>query len=186
MFGAPIIWNENNQITGESIKMYIKNKNVDKVDVIGSAFIFSKNDTLAINQVSGKLITAYISDGKLYKADVSGKALSVYFVEDEPDSTEVNAPKEYVGVNRAESSELRLYFGEGNKIEKIIMTPNSNGVMYTPNKISEPKISKLEGYADYEYIRPKDQYDIYNFKNKKALEEAITNSKTSKRRRTEY
>ncbi len=186
MFGAPIIWNENNQITGESIKMYIKNKNVDKVDVIGSAFIFSKNDTLAINQVSGKLITAYISDGKLYKADVSGNALSVYFVEDEPDSTQVNAPKEYVGINRAESSELRLYFGEGNKIEKIIMTPKSNGIMHTPNKISEPTISKLKGYADYEYIRPKDKYDIYNYKNKKALEEAITNSKTSKRRRTEY
>ncbi|MBR3872094.1 MAG: hypothetical protein IKJ22_05135 [Paludibacteraceae bacterium] len=187
MFGSPIIWNENNQITGESIKMYTKNKTIDKVDIIGSAFIFSKEDTLAINQVSGKLITAYLTDGKLTKADVSGNALSVYFVEEDKDSTQVDAPKEYVGINKAESSELRLYFGEKNQIKRIVMTPNSNGVMYTPDKISQTKITRLGGYADYEYMRPKDQYDIYNLKNKKALEEATeANSKASRRRRTEY
>mgnify|MGYP003467764693 FL=1 len=66
------------------------------------------------------------------------------------------------------------------------MTPSSNGVMYTPDKINQPKVTKLDGFADYEYMRPKDQNDIYNYKNKKALEEAVANSKTSKRRRTEY
>ena len=187
MFGTPILWNENNQITGECIKMYTKNETINKVDVIGSAFIYSKDDTLAINQVSGKLITAYLNDGKLTKADVSGNALSVYFVEEEIDSTKVDAPKEYVGINRAESSELFLYFGEKNQVKKIVMTPASNGVMYTPDKINQSKITRLGGYADYEYMRPKDQYDIYNIKNKKALEEAISTSKTSsKRRRTEY
>jgi putative NADH-flavin reductase len=187
MFGAPILWNENNQITGESIKMYTKNETIDKVDIIGSAFIYSKEDTLAINQVSGKVITAYLTDGKLTKADVSGNALSVYFVEEERDSTQVDAPKEYVGINRAESSELYLYFGEKNQIKKIVMTPASNGVMYTPDKINQNNVTRLGGYADYEYMRPKDQNDIYNIKNKKALEDAIeANSKTSKRRRKDY
>ena len=92
-----------------------------------------------------------------------------------------------MGINRAESSELFLYFGEKNQVKKIVMTPASNGVMYTPDKINQSKITRLGGYADYEYMRPKDQYDIYNIKNKKALEEAISTSKTSsKRRRTEY
>ena len=186
MFGAPILWNENNQITGATIKMYTKNENIDKVDIIGSAFIYSKEDTLAINQVSGKHITAYLNDGKLYKADVSGNALSVYFVEEDSKNKEADAPKEYVGINKAESSELHLYFGEKNQIKKIVMTPTSNGVMYTPDKKEQTNITRLGGYADYEYMRPKDQNDIYNIKNKKALEEAITTSKTSKRRRTEY
>lgn len=186
MFGAPILWNENNQITGETIKMYTKNETIDKVEVIGSAFIYSKEDTLAINQVSGKHITAYLTNGKITKADVSGNALSVYFVEEDDESAEKDAPTEYVGINRAESSELYLYFGEKNQIKRIVMTPASNGVMYTPDKINQPKITKLDGFTDYEYMRPKDQYDIYNIKNKKALEEAVTNSKASKRRRTEY
>ena len=186
MFGAPILWNENNQITGETIKMYTKNETVDKVNIIGSAFIYSKDDTLAINQVSGKLIVAYLKDGKLTKADVSGNALSVYFVEDDKQNAQADAPKEYIGINRAESSDLHLFFGEKNQIKRIVMTPSSNGVMYTPDKINQAKITKLDGYADYEYMRPKDQNDIYNYKNKKALEEAITTSKTSKRRRTEY
>jgi hypothetical protein len=184
MFGTPILWNENNQITGESIKIYSKNETIDKVEIIGSAFIYSKEDTLAINQVSGKHITAHLTNGKITKADVSGNALSVYFVEE--DNEDKDAPTEYVGINRAESSELHLYFGEKNQIKKIVMTPSSNGVMYTPDKIGQPKVTKLDGFADYEYMRPKDQYDIYNYKNKKALEEAITNSKASKRRRTEY
>ena len=186
MFGAPILWNENNQMTGEKIKIYTKNETVDKVDIVASAFIYSKEDTLAINQVSGKLITAFLNNGKLTKADVSGNALSVYFVEEDKDSTQVDAPTEYVGINRAESSELYLYFSEKNQIKRIVMTPSSNGVMYTPDKINQPNVTKLDNFADYEYMRPKDQYDIYNLKNKKALEEAITTSKTSKRRRTEY
>lgn len=185
MFGNPILWNGNNQITGESIKMYTKNESIEKVEVIGNAFIYSKDDTLAINQVSGKLITAYLEDGKLYKAHVNGNALSVYFVEEESDSTKTEKSKEYVGINRAESSELQIYFEDKNKIKKISMTPSSNGVMYTPDKVSQTKITRLDGYADYEYMRPSDQYDIYNYKNKKALEEA-NSSKTSKRRRTEY
>ncbi len=187
MFGSPILWNGNNQITGESIKMFTKNENVDKVEVIGNAFIYSKEDSLAINQVSGKLITAYLDDGKLYKAHVSGNAISVYFVEEESDSTKTESPvsKEYIGINRAESSELYLYFEEKNKIKKITMTPSSNGVMYTPDKINQTKLTRLGGFADYEYMRPNDQYDIYNLKNKKALEEAST-SKTSMRRRTKY
>lgn len=186
MFGAPILWNENNQITGESIKFYTKKETIDRVEVIGSAFMYSKDDTLAINQVSGKVITAYLTNGKLTKADVSGNALSVYFVEEDRDSTQVDAPKEYVGINKAESSELYLYFGDKNQIKKIVMTPTSNGVMYTPDRINQTSITRLGGYADYEYMRPKDQNDIYIYKNKKALEEAISTSKTSKRRRTEY
>ena len=186
MFGAPILWNENNQITGESIKFYTKKETIDRVEVIGSAFMYSKDDTLAINQVSGKVITAYLNDGKLYKADVSGNALSVYFVEEDRDSTQVDAPKEYVGINKAESSELYLYFGDKNQIKKIVMTPASNGIMYTPDKKEQTSITRLGGYADYEYMRPLDKNDIYNIKNKKALEEALTTSKTSKRRRTEY
>ena len=186
MFGTPILWNENNQITGESIKMYTKNETINKVEIIGSAFIYSKEDTLAINQVSGKHITAYLADGKISKADVSGNALSIYFVEGDNESASEDTPTESVGINRAESSELHLYFGKKNQIKKIVMTPSSNGVMYTPDKINQPKVTKLDGFADYEYMRPKDQNDIYNYKNKKALEEAVANSKTSKRRRTEY
>jgi hypothetical protein len=187
MFGTPILWNENNQITGESIKMYTKNETINKVEIIGSAFIYSKEDTLAINQVSGKHITAYLADGKISKADVSGNALSIYFVEEDNESASEDTPTEYVGINRAESSELHLYFGKKNQIKKIVMTPSSNGVMYTPDKINQPKVTKLDGFADYEYMRPKDQNDIYNIKNKKALEDAIeANSKTSKRRRKDY
>ena len=185
MFGNPILWNGSNQITGETIKMYTKGENVDKVEIIGNAFLYSKDDTIAINQVSGKIITAYLEDGKLYKAHVNGNAISVYFVEEDSDSTKTETPKDYVGINRAESSELHIYFEDKNKIKKIAMTPNSNGVMYTPDKISQTKLTRLNGFADYEYMRPKDQYDIYNYKNKKALEEA-NSSKTSKRKRTEY
>lgn len=187
MFGSPILWNDNNQITGETIKMYTKDETIDKIDIIGNAFIYSKDDTLAINQVSGKFIRAYLTKGKLTKADVNGNALSVYFVEEDRDSTQVNTPKEYIGINRAESSELYLYFGDKNQIKRIVMTPASNGVMYTPDKINQTNLTRLGGYADYEYMRPKDQYDIYNLKNKKALEDANAASKaSSKRRRTEY
>ncbi len=175
LYGTPVCWNEEKQITGDSIYIYTKNNKVDMMDVLGNAFVFMEIDSSAYNQVSGKTIRAYVRNNRVDKIDVEGNALSVYFVEDEPDSTVTdpkNQPKEYIGINRAESSKLVIYVDEDNRPKRITMSPASTGVMYTPDKISKKDITILQGFLNCRPLRPLDKYDIYRPKDKTVLRAA--------------
>jgi hypothetical protein len=63
------------------------------------------------------------------------------------------------------------------------MSPTSNGTLYTPDKITQKKVTQLEGLHDYNNIRPKDKNDIYIPKNKETLKAAEATNKVRKRRR---
>lgn len=174
LYGTPVCWNEKKQITGDSIYMYSKGEELDKIDVLGNAFVFMEIDSLAFNQVSGKQIRAYVNDGRVDRIDVEGNATSIYFVEEDHDTTgtpepQINQEKKYVGINRAESSKLVIFVDEENRPRRITMSPASNGTMYTPDKITKRDITILEGFLNCRPIRPKDKFDIYNPKDKSVL-----------------
>ncbi len=174
LYGTPVCWNEKKQITGDSIYMYSKDEELDKIDVLGNAFVFMEVDTIAYNQVSGKQIRAYVNDGRVDRIDVEGNAMSIYFVEEDQDTTstakpEIEKEKKYVGINRAESSKLVVYVDEDNRPKRITMSPASIGTMYTPDKITQRDITLLEGFLNCRPIRPKDKYDIYVPKDKTVL-----------------
>ena len=184
LYGSPILWNDSNQFTGNEIMVYLANQEVERIELDQNAFIFQRVDSNAINQVSGKNIIGYINNSKLYKADVSGNALSVYFIEEEQDSTQVDAHAErsYVGINKAESSELFMYFTEDNKIKRLVMTPNSNGTLHTPKKINDTNVTRLGGFKDYHYLRPTSKTDIYTPKKKETLKADEAAVKVRKKR----
>lgn len=188
MYGAPIMWNNDNQFTASEIHMHIANKEVDRVTLEQNGFIFSLEDSTLYNQVSGKQVVGYFANSKLYKAHVMGNALSVYFVkedEQQSDSATIDPYEEpeYIGINRAESSDLVLYFSEDNRIKRLIMSPASNGILHTPDKKYQTTITRLEGFFNYKAIRPKNATDIYIPKNKEALKAAQAANKARKRRK---
>lgn len=189
MFGAPVTWQGRNQATGDSILVYTKSSGVDRIEALGSGFIFMKNDTTAYNQVSGKKVTCYVDSGRLKKIFVDGNALSVYFAEEEEEGMteeELSEPKsdaDYVGINATESSEMTIYINKDNRPERIILTPASSGVMYTPDKKKDTKKTKLSGLLDCFNIRPLSKYDIYNIKDRSSLKEAAENKPRHKRKK---
>lgn len=187
LYGTPILWNENNQYTGNTIHIYTVNGDIDRILLNQNAFIFAIEDSTGINQVSGKEITGYMANNKLYKAHVSGNAVSVYYVKEEEETEEeTEADPTYTGVNRAESSDLVLYFTDKNSIQKIIMSPASNGTLYTPQKLNDKAITRLAGFHDYNNIRPSSQTDIYRPKNKETLKAAQAANKVRTRRKQLY
>ncbi len=184
LFGTPVAWQDKNQATGDSILIYSKNGGVEKVEIIGAAFMFMRNDSTEFNQLSGKKVTCYVDSGRLKKVFVDGNALSVYFAEEDKDPSEPPSDTlEYVGINVSESSELTMYISKDNKPERIILTPASSGVMYTPDKRTNTDITMLKGFLDCAVLRPKDKYDIYNFKDKQALREAADKKPKHKRKK---
>lgn len=129
MYADPIIWSEENQLTGDTvIEIYIKDKSPEKIRIPSKALIVSDEGFDQYNQLSGKEAVAYIEKNKLRRIDLTGDAQSLYYSKDE---------KGYlIGLNQASGPAMSI-FTKRNKLDKIIMTPESEGVMYPPKKIPE-------------------------------------------------
>ena len=77
MYKLPIIWNENYQITGDTIRIHMNDSAVDWAYIPAAAFATQHKDSVFFDQVSGKTLMAWFDQGQLRQVDVSGNAQSL-------------------------------------------------------------------------------------------------------------
>jgi hypothetical protein len=163
MMQMPIIWNENQQITGDTIHIYPKDGNVDKMHVVNNAMMIQEEDTIHYNQVSGKEIIAYIQDEELHHVDILGNVESIFFPNDQD---------ELIGLNTIKSSYMTVYFKEG-KLDRFIVYPSPTAVMYPMSQITQNMLY-LANYTWQIETRPISKDDI--FRSPKRLTQADINA----------
>ena len=121
----------------------------------------SKNlDSVNYNQVTGKDIKAYFKNGEMHQVDVIGSVRVVYYPM-ESDST-------LIGMNVSETSLLNIYL-ENRKMKKMVMSPKSNGTLYPMLQLHP--INETGKFNWFDYIRPLNKEDIFNWRGKKAGQE---------------
>lgn len=157
MYYDPILWTESQQLLGEEIKVYMKNNQVDWAHIINQTLVVEQKDEEHYNQISGKEIKAYFRENELHEVDIVGNVLVVFYPQEE-DST-------MIGMNTSETSRLNMFF-EQQRIDKMIMSPKSNGVLYPMDQIPEDKL-RLSNFFWFDYIRPKNKDDIFDWRPKK-------------------
>ena len=158
LYHDPIVWNQNQQLFGEEIQVFMKDSVIDHAHVINQAFSIEElADPKCFNQVSSKEMFAFFTDGKIHEAQAKDNVLTVYFPEDKADSS-------YVGLIYLETSEERMFM-EDAKLSSI-WTPKAEGTMYPMSQIPPDK-RYLEGFNWFDYIRPLSKDDIFDWRPKK-------------------
>lgn len=152
MFRDPIIWAEKNQLTGATnIEIYIKNQEPDHIHIPEKALIIQDEDGGKFNQLCSKKADAYLENSKLRRVDMVGEATSLYYTRDDAGLL--------VGMNKANGPEMSI-FTKNNKLDKIIMTPESEGTMFPPDKIPEEELY-LKGFKWRDDDRPKTKEEFF-------------------------
>lgn len=154
MYGQPILWNDRQQVFGEEIRVYNNDSTVDWVHIINQAMTIEQVDSMSYNQVSSKEMMCYFKGGQIEHNEAHGNVYVIYFIED--DST-------IVMVNYSETTELHLYMKD-KKIDKIWM-PASKGMFYPPIELPNNR-RYLSTFAWFDYIRPLDKDDIFEWRGK--------------------
>lgn len=157
MYRDPILWQMGQQLVGEEIQAYMNDSTMDSVLVLRQAISVERMDSIHYNQVAGKEIRFYFKEGQMDMTRVIGNVMLNYYPTDE-DSL-------MIGMNHLESTDLKLFMKEG-KIDKI-WAPASTGKL-TPVPLIPPKELYLENFVWFDYVRPKDKDDIFNWRSKKA------------------
>jgi hypothetical protein len=73
-----------------------------------------------------------------------------------------------IGLNTSETSLINLFLKD-RKMVKMIMSPQSNCILYPMDQIPPDKM-KLPTFSWFDYVRPLSKEDIFNWRGKKAGE----------------
>lgn len=159
MYKDPIVWNNNQQLLGEVIEVFMKDSTIDKTHVIEQALSVEQMfDSAHYNQVASREMYAYFHKGEIYETDAITNVLTIYYPIDDSDST-------IIGLNYLETSLLKMFME--NKRMKKIWAPRSEGTMYPLNQ-APPDKRLLPTFAWFDYVRPLNKDDIFNWRGKKA------------------
>lgn len=124
LYHNPILWNDKNQITGDTMHILMKNKKISLMRVIGNAFLASQINLENYNQIAGKLMTNSFDDNKLKSVLVENNAESIYYLRNnETDSAE------YTGVNKVKCEKMKIQL-DSNKVQGIKFYGAPEGKMY--------------------------------------------------------
>ena len=156
MYRNPVIWSDQNQITGDSIYLQSNTEtdNLDSLKVFNNAFIISK-DSLSkddFNQIKGRNMYGKFLENKLKTLFVEGNAESVYFNRNEETGVLETITKEI-------SSNIEFVFDNG-EIETIKYLKASEGKTYPPSMFPDED-RKLKNFIWREDEQPKKMQDIF-------------------------
>ncbi|WP_343486815.1 OstA-like protein [Allomuricauda sp. d1] len=137
----PIMWNVDNQMTGDSIHL-ISDKETEQLDslkVINNSFViaFDTIGKTGYNQAKGKDLFGKFIDNELKIIDLVKNTEVIYYVYNDDD--------ELIGINKTICSKIRLLM-ENSDIEDITFFVNPDGNIF-PEKDLPVESRKLKGFV---------------------------------------
>ena len=91
------------------------------------------------------------------KVDVIANVLVIFYPQEE-DST-------MIGMNTSQTSLLTMHLKD-RKMKRMVMSPKSDGVLYPMEQILPDKM-RLPTYVRFDYKRPQNKEDIFEWRGKK-------------------
>lgn len=152
LFKSPVVWAQANQVTGDTIYMYLKNSKPERLYVFENAMALSQVDsTIYFNQVKGNTINAYFdTTGQIQFLRSKGNSENVYYATDEGGH--------FIGVNRNSSDVVEIRFADG-KAKRVLLINGVDGTMYPMRQVNHEDL-KLRNFRWLDNLRPKSRYDI--------------------------
>ncbi|AHF18032.1 OstA-like protein [Niabella soli] len=150
LYQRPVIWGKNSQITGDTILLHTKNKQMDRLEAFKNGLMINHVEGQAYNQIKGSRIDGYFTNGSMDSMRAKGSVESLYFVQDDDSA--------FVGINEVTADILDAYFAE-KKLKKIVFRSEANATFW-PIRSKSPEETRLKGFTWREAERPKTKYDL--------------------------
>ena len=141
LIGKPVIWNNDNQMTGDEIHLVGNNKTekLDSLKILNNAFLIQKDtiDEDNYNQVKGQFLYGKFRENKLYEVDLIKNTEKIYFM--------YNDANEMVGIDKGVSSSINMQL-EDNKIIELTSFKKIESDTY-PDKDFPKNARRLRGFV---------------------------------------
>jgi lipopolysaccharide export system protein LptA len=150
---TPVLWSEENQLTADSMWMYVSKNRIDSMVLFNTAFIVSRDTIESYNQIKGRQMRAYFRNNQLYSIKVLGNAETIYYMREDD--------RNLIGINKTVSSNMVIML-ENRKIKKILCLTQPEGTLY-PEKDLPAEDRFLRDFRWITGHRPSSKNDIYTW-----------------------
>lgn len=145
LYVKPVLWSQERQATGDSIRIRMVENKPKQISLLGNAFMLSNSGFADLyDQVSGVTIDAWLDSNRVRDAYVNRNAQCIYHIHGDDGG--------FVGTNRAESAEMRLYFSK-RSIRRIAFINDPKGKVITLDELNKTP-QQLDGFKLYPERRP--------------------------------
>jgi lipopolysaccharide export system protein LptA len=151
LYQEPVVWNNENQITGDTMYLYSKNKKTERVEVFEDGFLINRVQGRFYNQIRGNRMTGYFTNGEMDSLVAQGSAEIIFYIQDEDSA--------FVGVDKSQADIVIAYF-KNREIVKIKWINRYEGVT-TPMKEVNHETLRLKGFLWQEKRRPKSKFELF-------------------------
>jgi len=151
-YHKPILWSEQQQMTGEFMQLFTRNSKPDRLHIQKDAMAISMETDSLYNQLSGRDLIAYFDSSKIVRVEIKGNAETIFLPRD-------GKTNEIIGLNRLESSSLTIFL-ENEKMKKIVFWPQPKGKFY-PLALIPGDVRYLANFAWHDDVRPSSPEDVF-------------------------
>lgn len=151
MFYDPVVWAKESQVTGDTIRLFTRNKKADKLEVINKSFLVNLSDPEIFNQIKSTRMDGWFVDGNIDSIRARGLAECIYYIQDEDSA--------YTGINESKSDIMDIYF-RNKELTKVVFRSQVSGTMW-PMSHKTPQEMRLPEFRWLEERRPKTKYEMF-------------------------
>lgn len=152
LYGRPIIWSEENQLTADSMKIQTGSKSIQSIELKSNGFIVSMEDSVHYNQIRGKYMKGYFKKNDLYLIKVEGNGQTIYYAKEK---------EQIKAVNRADCTNLNIYLKD-KKMDHITFITKPEATLYPLEQIDAKEL-KLKDFNWRGPERPLKIADIFTW-----------------------
>jgi lipopolysaccharide export system protein LptA len=152
LYHNPVVWSGQTQITGDTIYLFTKNKQPERLYVFENGMVVNKTKEGFYNQMAGKTMNGYFVNGKIDYMRVKGaQSESIYYMQDDDSA--------YIGMNRASGDVIDLYF-KNEELKKVLFVNEIKGSMYPMKQIPVDQ-KELKNFKWLDERRPKNKLELF-------------------------
>lgn len=152
LFGEPVVWNGQSQVTGDTIYMYTENQKAKRLYVFNNGMIVNKASETMYNQIAGRTLNGYFVNGVIDYVRIKGSpAESIYYPQDDDSA--------YIGMNRSSGDVIDIYFVK-KELNKVKFINAVDGVLYPLRQIPDDQ-KQLKGFKWMDKRRPKNKLELF-------------------------
>jgi lipopolysaccharide export system protein LptA len=156
LYKEPVVWSKENQVTGDTILLFTKNKKADRIKVFENSFLVNKVQADFFNQIKSSRMDGYLTDGSIDSVRASGLAECIYYIQNEDSS--------FTGVNQSNSDIMDIYFASDSAgergLQRVVFRSAVKGTLW-PMHAKTAEELRLQNFKWLDNRRPKTKYELY-------------------------
>ena len=150
MSGRPVMWNKvKNQLTSETMHLFIKDGSVHRGSMITDARITTREDAEHFNQIKSTEMMGFFHNNELYRYDALGNVAAIFYMEENGALTNVNVK---------ESKSLTAMIKNAAATRLLYLEEIKSDAYPIPDLESEKQ--KFKGFEWRGDERPVSRYDV--------------------------